>query len=955
MTYKINKTDGSLLVEVIDSAIDTSATDLALIGKNVTGYGEYINENFVKLLENFASTSEPNNPITGQLWFDVSENRLKVYDGINFRIGSGPIVSGSAPLTPIQGDFWIDSDENQLYFYDGTDRVLAGPIYKDSQGISGFEVDTIGDTDGNSRVIVKLWASQVLMGIWSKYDEFTPASLIPGFAGTIKPGFNASTLDNLKFHGRATSADNLVDELGNLKPSSSFMYTDEDNTTTGSITISNPEPLVLGVGQENTITVNATEMEIRSNSSGQDFKIITRQGTTFYDALALFAASKRAGIFNANPQATLHNGDPANGISGDVIIEGNLTVNGTTTTVNSTELSVDDKNITLGSITPITGVTGTVTATSTTTTVTGITSTAGMIAGMGFTKTSGTGAFGGVTVIVSVDSLSQITILSTTANTAGAITFNVGSSDTLANDGGITLVGATNKTFQWKDNTDSWTANQNIDIGFSNSYKVNGVDVLSRTTLGTGVVNSSLTSLGTLTLLRVGNLQVSGNTIISTNTNGDILLDPNGIGNVGLVGTPRITGLGDPVNNRDAVNKQYLTSIIGPVINPWQVISTDYVAAAGERLLISTNSGPVSVVLPENPSTGDQVRFIDLDGTFDTNNLTVKRYRRINLPTLGGTSSFTAVGTYTNVVGTAITGPGTGMRVNITLTANGTTYTSSNTTITIVNHGVDFLDGNTVKILGTALGGASPANDLVFDLDLDNILSQNDDLVLTKQDNAFGLIYVNTAQGWKYAENLDIVGGVITADLVGNVTGNVTGDVTGELTGNVIGDVTGNVSGDVFGDLFGDVTGDVTGNVTGNVTGDVTGNLTGDVTGNITGDINTNNILASVALQLSAARNIELAVPLQIKSYDTATRNTLAYKGLIYNSTDKLLQYYDGVTGVWQNVGTDQNNSLPRLKLPTFTAGEIGTLSSVQTGEVVFNSTTSKAQVFDGVVWQDLW
>ncbi len=881
MTYKINKTDGSLLVEVIDSAIDTSATDLALIGKNVTGYGEYINENFVKLLENFASTSEPNNPITGQLWFDVSENRLKVYDGINFRIGSGPIVSGSAPLTPIQGDFWIDSDENQLYFYDGTDRVLAGPIYKDSQGISGFEVDTIVDTDGNSRVIVKLWASQVLMGIWSKYDEFTPASLIPGFAGTIKPGFNASTLDNLKFHGRATSADNLVDELGNLKPSSSFMYTDEDNTTTGSITISNPEPLVLGVGQENTITVNATEMEIRSNSSGQDFKIITRQGTTFYDALALFAASKRAGIFNANPQATLHVGDPSNGVPGDVIIEGNLTVNGTTTTVNSTTVSVDDINIILGD-----------TATPT---------------------------------------------------------------DATANGGGITLKGTTNKTLSWNDITDSWTSNQNFDITFGKTFKVNGVDVLSGNTLGSGVVNSSLTSLGTLTLLRVGNLQVSGNTIISTNTNGDILLDPNGIGNVGLVGTPRITGLGDPVNNRDAVNKQYLTSIIGPVINPWQVISTDYVAAAGERLLISTNSGPVAVVLPENPSTGDQIRFIDLDGTFDTNNLTVKRYRRINLPTLGGTSSFAAVGTYTNVVGTAITGPGTGMIVNVTLTANGTTYTSANTTITIVNHGVDFLDGNTVKILGTALGGVSPANDLVFDLDLDNILSQNDDLVLTKQDNAFGLIYVNTAQGWKYAENLDIVGGVITADLVGNVTGNVTGDVTGELTGNVIGDVTGNVSGDVFGDLFGDVTGDVTGNVTGNVTGDVTGNLTGDVTGNVTGDINTNNILASVALQLSAARNIELAVPLQIKSYDTATRNTLAYKGLIYNSTDKLLQYYDGVTGVWQNVGTDQNNSLPRLKLPTFTAGEIGTLSSVQTGEIVFNSTTSKAQVFDGVVWQDLW
>jgi hypothetical protein len=233
MTYKINKTDGSLLVEVIDSAIDTTATDIALIGKNVTGYGEYLNENFIKLLENFASTSEPNNPITGQLWFDVSENRLKVYDGNGFRIGSGPIVSGTAPLSPIQGDFWIDSEENQLYFYDGTDRVLAGPIYKNSQGISGFEVDNISDVDGNQRTIVKLWAAQTLMGIFSKYTEFTPASLISGFSGTIKTGFNAGTLDGLKFNVTASAADALVDSLGVLKPADSFMVTDDVNVTGG--------------------------------------------------------------------------------------------------------------------------------------------------------------------------------------------------------------------------------------------------------------------------------------------------------------------------------------------------------------------------------------------------------------------------------------------------------------------------------------------------------------------------------------------------------------------------------------------------------------------------------------------------------------------------------------------------------------------------------------------------
>ena len=68
MTYNINKTDGSLLAQVADSAIDQISTDITLIGKNVSGYGEFINENFVKILENFASSTQPNNPIAGQLW-----------------------------------------------------------------------------------------------------------------------------------------------------------------------------------------------------------------------------------------------------------------------------------------------------------------------------------------------------------------------------------------------------------------------------------------------------------------------------------------------------------------------------------------------------------------------------------------------------------------------------------------------------------------------------------------------------------------------------------------------------------------------------------------------------------------------------------------------------------------------------------------------------------------------
>ena len=73
MSYRINKTNGDLLVDLVDGQIDVSTSSLTLVGRNYTGFGEAFNENFVKLLENFSSTTAPNTPITGQLWFDTQE------------------------------------------------------------------------------------------------------------------------------------------------------------------------------------------------------------------------------------------------------------------------------------------------------------------------------------------------------------------------------------------------------------------------------------------------------------------------------------------------------------------------------------------------------------------------------------------------------------------------------------------------------------------------------------------------------------------------------------------------------------------------------------------------------------------------------------------------------------------------------------------------------------------
>lgn len=342
MSYTITKTDGTTITQIVDGSLDQTSTDLTLIGKNLAGYGIFINENLVKLLENFASTSQPSYPLTGQLWFDTTENRLKVYDGNTFKVSGGTIISKTVPSSISAGDIWIDSTRQQLYFNDGLSTKLAGPVYTSSQGITGFSVEDIVDTVGVPHTISKLYVAQSLLGIFSK-DSFTPGSAIAGFTGSISPGFNVSTLTGVKFKVSASQADSLLAADGTARTAANFLSTLDDSATTGTISIQNAVPLVLGEGASTEINATTSIFQFKSNTSNQNFGVNLLSGSGLTTAFFINATTQRMGVYTELPTATLD-------VNGDARIRGSLTVEGNLTSVNTTNVEIADKLIELAKV-----------------------------------------------------------------------------------------------------------------------------------------------------------------------------------------------------------------------------------------------------------------------------------------------------------------------------------------------------------------------------------------------------------------------------------------------------------------------------------------------------------------------------------------------------------------------------------------------------------------------------
>jgi hypothetical protein len=208
MSYNIIRTDGTPLATVADGQTNSTASSLTLIGKNYAGYGTFLNENFIRLLENFSSASAPSNPLVGQLWWKSDTRLLQVYDKFGtWKSISGAQSSSDAPSNALAGDLWFDTVNQQLKVYGGASWIIIGPSFTATTGTSGAIADTIIDTSLISHVVVKFFVQNQLIGILSKDSTFTPNSTLPGFV-TVKPGFNLATdrIPALTFNENANNA-----------------------------------------------------------------------------------------------------------------------------------------------------------------------------------------------------------------------------------------------------------------------------------------------------------------------------------------------------------------------------------------------------------------------------------------------------------------------------------------------------------------------------------------------------------------------------------------------------------------------------------------------------------------------------------------------------------------------------------------------------------------------------
>jgi hypothetical protein len=188
MSYFVNKTDGSVIV-VLDGTKDTTSTSLTLFGRLVQNYGDQTNENFVHLLENFAFTSSPANPVQGQLWFDKNTNNIKAYTTDNIWVTVGSVIQGNVDISgnlqlggagfdikEVAGNVHLTNLTNQgnVSFFSNISQISTRVLH--INGLTGL-VEVNANATANFGVTTKIYVDSELQALQSRANTNLQANV----------------------------------------------------------------------------------------------------------------------------------------------------------------------------------------------------------------------------------------------------------------------------------------------------------------------------------------------------------------------------------------------------------------------------------------------------------------------------------------------------------------------------------------------------------------------------------------------------------------------------------------------------------------------------------------------------------------------------------------------------------------------------------------------------------
>ena len=210
MAYTINLTDGTVFATIPDGTTNNATSALVLVGKNYAGYGEFLDENFVHVLENSANTTAPTAPLTGQLWWDKTNFLLKVYNGTIWKTISAATASSSQPTSNVTGDLWYDTTNQQLKVYTGSSFIVVGPAYTSSEGTAGAIPGSVNDSGGSPHFITSLYVNNTQIAIVSVDAAFTPAAPTNTNFPTIYPGITVTKSAASTLAGNVVNTGNLT-------------------------------------------------------------------------------------------------------------------------------------------------------------------------------------------------------------------------------------------------------------------------------------------------------------------------------------------------------------------------------------------------------------------------------------------------------------------------------------------------------------------------------------------------------------------------------------------------------------------------------------------------------------------------------------------------------------------------------------------------------------------------